>query len=401
MPLDPTAAEIASRIPFRRRALYAALVSGLSLGLSFAVVEAFAVRREAALEKNSIVASSLDLKRENPAGTGSYRLMPDLDVTTQVKGVKVRIRTNRFGMHWREVEPRKRSRTRRVAFLGDSFAFGCWTRDVEHSMVGVFESGVNRDRIEALNFGVGGYGLDDMDLQLREMVSGFSPDWVVVLLFTGNDFRDTWLGLQKHRIEKGLAVMRPEVLEERIPADLLRQPYLVSPPAPDPSRLRRGLKLFASFRLLLPALGLENPWVDFSVCRKFTCFSFWSQVPPSEVALKARDTALATLDRMNAWTQEHDARLAVVTIPSREQVYAAAETGPDYDVRLPQAWVHVWARERGVPFLDLWSSLREHARASGEDVYVPGDIHFNERGHELAGVSIREWFTREVRPFGR
>jgi lysophospholipase L1-like esterase len=396
MPRDPSAADVAA-IPLRRRVAYATLLSGLSLALGFAIVEGFAIRREAALEALVPDAPELELMRENPAGTGSYRLKPGLDLMTRVKGLQVRIRTNAFGMHWREVEAAKRPRTRRVAFLGDSFAFGCWARDVEHSMVGVFAAGLNRDRVETLNFGVGGYGLDDMELLLREQVAGFGPDWVVVLLFTGNDLRDTWLGLHKQRIEDGTAVMRRDVLEERVPEGLLRQPFLTSPAAPDPSRLRAGLKTFASFRLLFPALGLDNPWVDFAVCRRFTSFSFWSQVPPHEIALQARDVSLRTLERMRDFSRERGARLAVVTIPSREQVYAVRETGRDYDVRLPQDWVRVWARERAVPFLDLWEPLREHALATGEDVYVPGDIHFDERGHALAGAWIREWFGREVR----
>jgi hypothetical protein len=396
----PSTSVMGDEIPRRRRAIYAALVSGLSLTSGFALVETFALRREALLEQLMVEPHGLELMRENPSGTGSYRLKPNLDLTTLVKGMRVRIRTNRFGMHWREVDPARRQPTRRVAFVGDSFAFGCWARDVEHSLVGVFESGLNRDRIEALNFGVGGYGLDDIELQLREQVVDFSPDWIVVLLFTGNDFRDTWLGPQKHRIEGGTAVLRREVLADRVPAAFLRAPYVSSPPAADPSPIRRGLEIFATFRLLLPAFGLDNPWVEFTVCRKFTSFSFWSQVPPPDIALQARDAALTTLTRMKAWTHESGARLAVVAVPSREQVYAQKETGRGYDVRLPQDWIHVWARESDVPYLDLWSRLREHAVATGEDVYLPGDIHFSERGHALAGVWVREWFASEVRPLG-
>lgn len=382
----------------RRRAAYAAVVSLGSLALGFAVVEAVAKRREAALSEGAPATQpDLPLMRENPSGAGSYRLRPGLDIETQVRGMRVRIRTNRYGMHWRDVEAKKPARLRRIAFLGDSFAFGCWARDVEHSMVGVFEAGLNRERLEALNFGVGGYGLDDMELLLREEVAGFGPDWVVVLLFTGNDFRDTWLGLDKQRIENGTAVMRRDVLEERVPESLRRQPFATSPAAADPSRVRTALKRFATFRLLLPALGLDSPWVDFSVNRRFTSFSFWSLVPPDALALRARAEALATLERMAGFSREHGARLAVVTIPFREQVYALRETGRDYDVRLPQEWVRVWARERDVPFLDLWGPLREHAVATGEDVYLPADIHFGERGHALAGILIRDWFVREVR----
>jgi lysophospholipase L1-like esterase len=377
------------------------VVSGaLGLGLGFSLVEAFARHRESVEDELRLKPHGLELMRDNPSGAGSYRLIPGLDLTTWVKGLRVRIRTNRHAMHWREVEVDKRPRSRRAAFLGDSFAFGCWARDVEHSMVGVFEAGLNRERVEALNFGVGGYGLDDMELLLREQVLDFAPDWVIVLLFTGNDLRDTWLGIDRNRLENATVVLRDEVLEAKVPRRFARAPHFSSPPAPDPSQLRRLLKAFATFRLLLPALGLDNPWVEFQVCWRFTSFSFWSQVPPAPVVLQARDRSLATLDRMDALARGRGARLAVVAVPSREQVYAREESGPAFDVQLPQAWVHVWARERGVPYLDLWQRLRSHALATGQDVYLPDDIHFSERGHALAGNWIREWFSAQVRPLG-
>ena len=45
----------------------------------------------------------LDLLTTNPNGTGSYRLKPDIDLVTRIDGREVRIRTNRHGMHWRDV----------------------------------------------------------------------------------------------------------------------------------------------------------------------------------------------------------------------------------------------------------------------------------------------------------
>lgn len=70
-------------------------------------------------------------------------------------------------------------------------------------------------------------------------------------------------------------------------------------------------------------------------------------------------------------------------------------------MQLPQAWVHIWARERGVPYLDLWRRLRAHALATDEDVYLPDDIHLSERGHALAGAwMMRDSFATEVRPLG-
>ena len=384
-----------------RERLLTGLLAGLSLALSFAGLEWFARRREAALDRLRAVPPALGLVEPNPSGAGSYRLRRGLDADTWVKGRRVHIRTNSHGMHWREIAREKPEGVRRVAFLGDSFVFGCWTPSVETSLVGVFERGYPGGRIEALNFGVGGYGTLDEELLLREEVLGFAPDWVMVGVFTGNDFRDTWLGLDKHQVgEDGTAELRPDVLAQKIPPTYLDAPMPVAEAAPDPSRLRRALSRFATFRLVLPRLGFTNPWLVFPASRRFTSFAYWSLVPPPPVSLLSRDAVLGSLARMNELSAAQGARLGVIAIPSREQVYAVRESGPGYDVELPQAWLRVWARESGVPYLDLRPLLRAHALEHGQELYVPGDIHWNERGHALAGEWVREWFRDEVRPLG-
>jgi lysophospholipase L1-like esterase len=382
----------------RKRLLLSLLTSLVSLAVSFLLVELVARRLEARLSQAKVRSgAALALMQPNPHGTGSYRLKPNLDIATRVKGLDVRIRTNSHGMPWREVKRESAARPRRVAFLGDSFTFGCWARTYEQSFVGVFEAGLNRQRVEALNFGVGGYGLLDHELLLREEAITFGPRWVIVMLFTGNDFRDTWLGLDKELLVDGTARLRDDVLAAKVPAELIRAEARNAPTAPDPWRLRALLMSTATFRLLLPPLGLHNPWVEFTPSRNFTGFSFWSLRPAHAVALQARDEALAALTRMQAFTREHGAHLAVVTIPYREQVYASQPSGPGWDTAYPQAWVQRWADDAGVPYLDLLPRLRQHALRSDEDVYLDDDIHWNERGHALVGEWLRQWFSRELR----
>ena len=159
----------------------------------------------------------------NPRGIGSYRLKPNLAVATAVGPYQVRIQTNRHGMRWREVSKEKTDARQRVGFLGDSFTFGCWAEDVEHSLVGVFEKSVSLERWEVLNFGVGGYGFADIELQLREEALQFDLSYAILVSFNGNDFRDTYLGIGKDRIIHGTAVLDDDVLEEKVPALFLRK----------------------------------------------------------------------------------------------------------------------------------------------------------------------------------
>lgn len=343
------------------------------------------------------VAATIRILQENPAGTGSYRHLPGIAIETQVDSLRVRIRTNAHGMHWRET-PLQGDGRPRVAFLGDSFTFGSWAADVSQSFVGVFEGVVGSSRVEALNFGVGGYGQLDEELLLRELALGFKPDYVIVALYNGNDFRDTWLGLDKEDIKGGSAWLRDDITRERVPAENLSE---------DPTRSedceapwwRRIAQTSAAFRRAAPLLNLEDLCVRFRPNRNFLMPGFWSRVPQPAVAVQAAREVEASLARMNDLVTANGGRFAVVAIPTADQVYAQEPTGARFDIGLPQRSVEEFCNARRIPYLDLLPPLRAQAAASNKRLYFARDIHFNTFGHKRAGELIAEWFkTRVARP---
>jgi len=379
--------------PGTNRLLFGTVTAAVGLLLSLATLElgaraidAWRARQPRATE------ARLDLLQPNPHGTGSYRLKPNLDILTRIGRRTVHLRTNSHGMPWREVEIASRDGRQRVAFLGDSFTFGCWADSYETSFVGVFEKGISPARWEVLNFGVGGYGFADAELLLREEVVRFSPRYVVVVSFNGNDFRDTFLGVDKERLVQGTAELDEAVLRSRVPAEqLVEDPTASQPCALDPGP-RRWLEWSAAFRLAAPLLRLENLCIEFAVNRRFTLYTFWSQFPYPAVARKAKDVSLETLDRMERLAAEHDARLALVALPTAQQVYARQVSGPDYDIGLPQAYLEIFARERDLPYLDLLPPLRERVARTNERLFVERDTHLNNLGHEVVGELIADWF---------
>jgi hypothetical protein len=375
-----------------RRAVFGVVTAGLGVVLGLGVLELGARAvigwRKAAAQRPP---ERLDLLQPNPSGTGSYRLKPNLDLTTRVGAREVRIRTNSHGMPWREVDVERRDDRRRIAILGDSFTFGCWADGWEQAFPAVFEANISRRIWEVMSFGVGGYGLADEELLLHEEVIRFGVDYVVIAIFNGNDLRDTWLGRDKERLVGGTAELDDAVVRAKVPVSELVADTANSRPCSLGSG-RQFLERSAAFQLAAPLVGLENQCLDFAVNRHFTMYSYWSQHPYPVAALDARDATLATLERIDAFLLDRGARLALATIPTREQVHARQDSGPGYDIALPQAWIRVFARERGIPFLDLLPALREHVLATNERVYVAGDTHLNNRGHELVGLRMAEWF---------
>ncbi len=377
-----------------RRILLPLLSSLLGTGLALALGETLSQLYERRLRADEAAQTPepVELMEPNASGAGSFRLKPNLDLKTTVERSRISIKTNRHGMRWREVEKDPSPGRRRVAVLGDSFTFGCWADDIEGAFVSVLERNISEERFEVLNFGVSGYGVDDMELQLEEQVLGFSPSYVVIVVFTGNDFRDTHLGLRKFRFGDGTARLDGDVLAERIPEPLRRAPFQASPPAPEARPLPRVLGRFALFRLLAPFLGLENLALDFTVSQRFLSYSFWSQVPFPKEAQQAVDETLEALRRIDRSLRQRRVRLALAALPTKDQVYSRREFGPDFDVALPQVHLQTFATREGIPYIDLLRPLRERVGRHNGALYRRRDTHLNNEGHRVVGEALAAWF---------
>jgi lysophospholipase L1-like esterase len=375
-----------------KRALFAAIAVGLGSSLSLLFAEVVLRTFEPRLVAPIVPGRELPLLQPNPAGTGSYRLRPNLNLVTRVGHYEISIKTNSHGMRWRELPWEKAAGVKRIAFLGDSFTFGCWAESIEQSFVGVFEQNIFRSRFEVLNFGTGGYGFADMELQLKEQVMRFAPDYVILMSFNGNDFRDTYLGVSKERIVRGVALLDDRTLAARVPPEFLRAAPRASPPAPEPSPLKRALRKFSTYRLLEPLLGTENLALDFRADRNFLSYTFWSRTPSPGVARQAIDESIATVERIRAFLASRGVRLALASLPTRQQVYAEREAGVDFDISFPQVHLQLYARENGIPYLDLLPLLREDVAVDNTQLFVSGDTHLNNEGHELVGRALADWW---------
>lgn len=341
-------------------------------------------------------AKELDILQANPEGTGSYRLQPNLNVETRVGTTPIKIRTNTHGMHWRETPMKREAGKERIAFLGDSFTFGCWASDYSSSFVGVFERSLSSGSFEALNFGVGGYGLVDHELLLKEVALKFDPAYVIVVSYMGNDFRDTWLGLQRENLVNGTARLSEENLRSRVPPAQLVDDDRVSLECPLPA-WRRLARSSAAFNRLAPLLNLEDLCQRFRPNRNFLMPAFWSTLPFPGVAIQARDTVWESLERMETLAKNQGARLAVVALPTSAQVYAQEPTGRAFDTSFPQAHLQNFCRDRRIPYLDLLPLLRNQAAASNRRMYLNRDIHLNNFGHAMVAQFLARWFESSVR----
>ena len=215
---------------------------------------------------------------------------------------------------------------------------------------------------------------------------------MVLVMFNGNDFRDTYLGLRKNVLVDGAAVLDEQNLREKVPERFVNAAHTLASPSPETPVLKEWLRHLALFRFAAPFLRMENLTVDFAASSRFVSYSFWSQFPYPEVAVQAKDVSLETLSRIDELARANGARLIVVALPTRDQVYSRRMSGEHYDIDLPQAYVRLFARERNIPFLDLLPPLRAYVAETNENLFVRGDTHLNNKGHLLVGEYLGEWF---------
>lgn len=373
-----------------RRAVFALLAVGLSSVLGLAACEI--VLR---LRQGTGLPAQLALFEENPSGAGSFRLRPNLHVTTRVGGRPVTIVTNSQGMPQETEVTRENPQGRtRIAFLGDSFAFGLWASDAAHGFVGVVAERLGTEGYEVMNFGVTGYGLDDMALLLREEAAAFAPSYVVVASYNGNDFADTLLGTSKMKVLGGALDFDEENVERKVPAEYRR--HRGGTASSWRTFIRRHFATYQALGGVKRAIffDVEDLFQDsLEVSPELLSYTFWSQVPYPPVAEEARDASLRCLDEIRVLTEKLGARLLVVTVPYLEQVYVREPRGPGYDISYPQRFVEEWAAERGVGYLDLLPALRRHVAEKRDELFVRAEIHFNDAGHALVGQLVYEWLA--------
>jgi len=111
------------------------------------------------------------------------------------------IQINSAGLRDREHSLEKAPNTIRVAVLGDSYS-AAHEVPMENTFWSVVERDLNRHfarnvkKIEVINFGIFGHGPAQEYLTLHHKVWDYSPDIVLLAMFTGNDISDNHRGLR-------------------------------------------------------------------------------------------------------------------------------------------------------------------------------------------------------------
>lgn len=340
----------------------------LIVTLSLAVGLAEAALRFTAPRATSIAA-------QDPYGLalhypGITRYLPNQDQTVTI---------NSAGMRDEEHSREKPDGTFRILVLGDSFMEALQVA-AEASLPQLLERELTRQAgrpVEVINAGVSGWGTDDGLRYLTEYGLDYEPDLIVVAMTLHNDVSDN-LREYWHTAADGQLV------------DQQREPI------PWFTYKTLQLKAFLAVRLQLVQL-----WRQVTHGREMETISqdlnthvvqLFREPPPQRIDFGWELTHLL-FERMQEVATGNSAQLAVVLLPLEYQlsdeifadfVRASGLSAGDLDQERPQRVMRETATELGVQLIDLRPAFQQWTAEDRPGLYVIGDGHWNEAGHQLA-----------------
>jgi len=321
------------------------------------------------------------------------------------------VRINREGFRGPEYTVTKPGNTLRIAVLGDSFAEGQQVPEADtfcavlQRALGTCPALAGR-HVQVLNFGVNGYGTAQELMTLRHQALQFSPDVVVLAIFTGNDIKNNSVALEQERCRPFFVfdngelvlggpfwdshVMRMRCMarfESRLRFDLH-----------DWQLLRVAARAWQTLRQRLPQghkkappMGSE-PGVNDAI-----------YLPPRDPvwqeAWRATEGEIAMIDHE---TTAHGAKFLAVTLSNGIQVYPDPAVRRNYmrrfglhDLFYPDQRIEALGARDGFPVLALAPPMQayadaHHAYLHGFSNTAMGWGHWNSLGNHIAGELIAQ-----------
>jgi hypothetical protein len=329
------------------------------------------------------------------------------------------VRISSQGLRDREHPTIKPSGTYRIAILGDSYAEAMQV-PIDDTFWKVLEAELSACRrftgrqVEAINFGVAGYGTAQELLTLRHRVWDYSPDLVLLAFLTGNDVRNNLRALEQDPMRpyfllKGGRLVLDDSFREyfgwRFRESVMRNggDWLI-----DHSRI---LQLLNNVRYHFKARltqGSQNSLVAGMARNRAAMSPGEGEVGLDQMVYREpadplwRDAWRVTEElilQMNDEVSEKSSAFLLVTLTNGDQVYpdplwrstVAKRLGVP-DLLYPERRIKSLGERRGIPVLNLaqpFAAYAERHRIHLQGIGNGGG-HWNQEGHRLAGRLIAE-----------
>ncbi len=310
-------------------------------------------------------------------------------------------RTNHAGFRDREHAEAKPANTVRIAVLGDSYCEAVQV-ELEDTFWAVCERELNAcepladKQIEVLNSGVSGYGTAQELLTLRHHLWQYDPDIIVLAFLTGNDIRNNSKELESDSLKPFFTLDGDALV---LDDSFTQQPFFTSrwirfkDQAINSSRLLTLLyRIRHRGELAEPAAAGESFEAGLD--------DFIYSEPATQAERDAWRITERLIEQLHAEVEAHGATLVVVTLTNGIQVHPDPSVREAFAARFGVADLGYADRRvasvadrlgcRSIVLLDRMASYaRQHdVFLHGFENTKPGQGHWNETGHRVAGEII-------------
>lgn len=349
-----------------------------------------------------------------------HALIPDFSAWWISEG-KGYASINNDGLRDQEHSITKPENTYRIAVIGDSFseAIQLNLEDTFWSKIKQKLSSCNALKgktIEVINFGVGDYGTAQELMTLKHHVWKYSPDLVLLQIFTGNDIVNNSQALSPQdrfspflKKEKGNfkldlsfkdseTYQRRDSFARRLVFSLINHSHLLQVI----NEAKRVINFKQEIKANSSATPNNNdiiPALDFDVNLY--------QEPKNKNWQEAWEITEELLRQINNDVKAKGSNFLAVTISNPSQVY------PDLKIRdrlyqlgtknlfYPDERIQKLGQKNGFTVLNLAKSMQEYADKNkvflhGFDNTRLGVGHWNKQGHKLGGEMISEMLCKKV-----
>jgi hypothetical protein len=312
------------------------------------------------------------------------------------------VRINRDGFRGPDYPKAKPPDTVRIAVLGDSYVEAMQVPE-DKTFTAVAGraladcAALKSKRVEAMNFGVDGYGTAQELVTLDRKVWAYAPDIVVLAIFLGNDIRNNSVALEGDQCRPfyeyengGLALTGPFIQSPR---------YRVWCAARFDYRDLRLLGLFHNTWEMVRK-GPGQPTAEHPVERAIN-YSIYK--PPADAAWKdAWAVTEGLITAVHDDAARHHAMFLAVTEDTGIQVWPDSRVRKRFEERLgvpdlfyPDRRIAALGKREDFAVLNLAQPLeayaeQHHAFLHGFSNTPMGFGHWNETGHEQAGKLIAD-----------
>ncbi len=314
------------------------------------------------------------------------------------------IKINSDGLRDEEHSEIKPKDVWRIAILGDSYAEALQV-DLDETFWSIMENELvecpkfSSKKVEAINFGVSGYGTGQQLITLRKKVWKYEPDMVLLAVTTGNDIRNNSKKLEPKKMRPFFNRDGNKLVLDNSFTDLLKPSWL--------EFFMDKAKKFRLYQMMrYVQLAINNGSDELDEATENNSFQEMGldkhvfAPPKDEIWIDAWWITEKLISQMHKEVVDNGSKFFVVSLTSGIQVNPDPLAREDFaaalgveDLSYPDKRLAALSELEGFSFLSLLEPFIDYADLKKEFLHgfsnaKLGTGHWNQRGHELAGSLI-------------